>query len=94
MPGAVEPSSPPAGPVTQPPVPVDQTPAQVAGAVATTGKQLGALDPAKLGRKAGLAVKDRRARGGTARLHLTGQGQRPDGRARLRLGQGDQGAGR
>ena len=61
-----------ARPVTPTPVPVDQTPAQITAALKTTGKQLGKLDPAELGRKAAFAADaSPRPRAGTARLHLT-----------------------
>ena len=58
-------------PVTPTPVPVDQTPAQITAALKTTGKQLGKLDPVKLGRKASFALTFAAPAAGTARLHLT-----------------------
>ena len=61
----------PVAPITPTPVPVDQTPAQITAALKTTGKQLGKLDPVKLGRKASFALNFASPAAGTARLHLT-----------------------
>ncbi|MDA0168921.1 hypothetical protein OJ998_07480 [Solirubrobacter taibaiensis] len=73
VPACPAPSGPasPVAPVTTTTIPVDQTPAQIKAALKTTGKQLGKLDPAKLGRKASFALNFAAPAAGTARLHLT-----------------------